>query len=516
MEKIFGALDVYGITRLIVSIINGIFIIFVLFFERKNSTSRFAWLMFMLFFPGIGIFFYILFSGNFFTASRRMREVNKYAQNLSKDIRQSQKEYIDRNRSTFPNHSIKDNLPLIDMNLEFGDSILTTSSSVDICTRGKDFFEKLCATLENAKESIYMEYFIFHQDKIGNRVMEILTRKAQEGVDVKLIYDDLGSIFTRTKFFKRLNKAGGEARPFFLLRIGLPLTLNYRNHRKLTVIDNEIAFIGGINIGDEYANNSKKRKLNWRDTVAEIHGTSVILFKINFLIDWFSLDVGRHHLKKLEEVSEYFPEEMVNLVSEALNTNNHERLFTSFFESTLIPTQIVNAGPTETTRNKIEDAFITMINGAKKYICIQTPYFTPTEQFFNALKIAAHRGVHVDIMIPSQWDKIYMKGASYQYAREMIDEGVNFYLYNGFIHAKMITVDGSMCSLGTTNIDNRSFSLHYEQNVFFYDKEITSKCETIFLEDSVMSKKVDASFFDRKNIVIRALWSLCKLFSPFM
>lgn len=445
-----------------------------------------------------------------------MLEVNHYIQSLSKNIRQSQKNYISQNKSTFPNHSIKENLPLINMNLEYGDSMLTTSTSADFFTQGKDFFEDLCEHLEKAKESIYMEYFIFHQDKIGTRVMDILTKKAKEGLDVKLIYDDLGSISTRTRFFKRLNHAGGESRPFFLLRIGLPLTLNYRNHRKLTVIDNETAYIGGVNIGDEYGNMSKRRKLNWRDTVCKLHGNSALALKMNFLVDWYSLDVGRHRAKTIEEVASHFPEKLVESITNAMSTNNHERLFTSFFETSVIPTQIVNAGPTEENHNKIEDAFITMISSAKKYICIQTPYFTPTEQFFNALKIAAHKGVHVDIMIPSQWDKIYMKGASYQYAREMIDEGVHFYLYKGFIHAKMIAVDGSVCSVGTTNIDNRSFSLHYEQNAFFYDRETALRCETIFLEDCVNSKKVNALYFDRKSIVLRALWSLCKLFAPFM
>ena len=200
----------------------------------------------------------------------------------------------------------------------------------------------------------------------------------------------------------------------------------------------------------------------------------------------------------------------------AIETNNEERLFTSFFDPNQTLVQIVNSGPTETTHEKIEDALITMINSAKKSIYIQTPYFTPTEQFLNALKLASFKGVKVNIMIPSQWDKFYMKAASYQFASEMSQHEINFYLYNGFIHAKTIVVDGKICSIGTTNIDNRSFSLHYEQNAIFYDRRISTKCIAIFNEDIKSSKYADSTYFKNKKLIVRATWSLFKLFSPFM
>ncbi len=511
--------DVYGLVRLILSGINLLFVIFVLFFERKNSTSRFAWLMVLLFLPVIGMILYILFSGNFFTASKRMRKVNYFSKYLSEDIRNRQRDYLVKNINTIPHHTIKKYIPLVKMNLEHGNSILTTAYDIKIFTHGIYFFEDLCTALENAKESIYMEYFIFHNDKIGNRIMEILCRKAEEGLDVKLIYDDLGSISTPTKFFKRLNKAGGDARPFFQIRIGLAFTLNYRNHRKLTVIDNNLSYIGGINIGDEYANQKEKgrhHKLNWRDTVVRMSGNAVLTSKMNFLLDWFSLDVGKHKAKTIQDVMGFFPEDTIETAVSAIETNNEERLFTSFFDPNQILVQIVNSGPTETTHEKIEDALITMINSAKKTIYIQTPYFTPTEQFLNALKLASFRGVKVNIMIPSQWDKFYMKAASYQFASEMSQHEINFYLYNGFIHAKTIVVDGKICSIGTTNIDNRSFSLHYEQNAIFYDRRISTKCIAIFNEDIKSSKYADSTYFKNKKLIVRATWSLFKLFSPFM
>jgi cardiolipin synthase len=157
-----------------------------------------------------------------------------------------------------------------------------------------------------------------------------------------------------------------------------------------------------------------------------------------------------------------------------------------------------------------------MIMSAKKNVYIETPYFTPTEEFYNALKIAAYTGVNVHIIIPGTWDKFYMKAASFEFAREMCADGIHFYLYPGFIHSKMITIDKKITSIGSTNIDNRSFSLHYEENVIFYDEKFTGRCESIFERDRKISMPVTKEYFDQKSILKRAFWSLCKLFSPFM
>lgn len=546
--------------------INILFVIFVLFFERKESTRRFVWIMLLLFFPVGGMVLYILFSGNFFTGTKRMHEVKQTAQQLTKDVRREQKATLTQSPSNIPNPVIKEFLPLITMNLMEGKSLLVSTDTAILYTRGEDFFNDLCQELESAKVSIFMEYFIFHKDNIGKRIMEILCRKAREGVDVKLIYDDLGSIATPRRFFRQLNKAGGEARPFFQIRIGLPLTLNYRNHRKLTVIDSDRAFIGGINIGDEYENKNKRFKPKWRDTVVRLTGSSVLTLQINFLSDWYSIDAWNKHTKGIEEAKKYFPSSFTEFFARpdagdsgsggtdsssgdsgsssggdvsdvsgsgsgsgigngqevsAKEKKEHSLKFRkSFLESLAggkaIPTQIVTAGPNEKHKANIEDTFIRMIMSARKNIFIQTPYFTPDEGFYTVLKLAAYTGIKVRIMIPSQWDKFFMKAASYEFAREMCAEGVEFFLYPGFIHSKMMTVDGKISSIGTTNIDVRSFRLLFEENAIFYDKNFTAECERIFEEDMELCRPVTKEDFDKRFILKRAWGSFCKLFSPLL
>ncbi|MBQ5569947.1 MAG: PLDc N-terminal domain-containing protein, partial [Treponema sp.] len=505
--------------------INILFVIFVLFFERKESTRRFIWILLLLIFPVGGMVLYILFSGNFFTGTKRMHEVKQTAQQLTKDVRREQKATLTQSPSNIPNPVIKEFLPLITMNLMEGKSLLVSTDTAILYTRGEDFFKDLCQELESAKVSIFMEYFIFHKDNIGKRIMEILCRKAREGVDVKLIYDDLGSIATPRRFFRQLNKAGGEARPFFQIRLGLPLTLNYRNHRKLTVIDSDRAFIGGINIGDEYENKNKRFKPMWRDTVVRLTGSSVLTLQINFLSDWYSIDAWNKHTKGIEEAKKYFPGSFTDFFVRAdvgtESTKEHSLKFRkSFLESLAggkaIPTQIVTAGPNEKHKANIEDTFIRMIMSARKNIFIQTPYFTPDEGFYTVLKLAAYTGIKVRIMIPSQWDKFFMKAASYEFAREMCAEGVEFFLYPGFIHSKMMTVDGKISSIGTTNIDVRSFRLLFEENAIFYDKNFTAECERIFEEDMELCRPVTKEDFDKRFILKRAWGSFCKLFSPLL
>ena len=500
----------------VVKLINAVFIIIVLFFERKNSTRRFSWLLFLFFLPWVGWFFYILFSGHFFAATRRMEQVNNTISSLTKPLRMTQLGLIREALKRKPNPQALVYKSLIETNLKEGNALLLTSQDVQFYTNGTDFFNALCCELENARNSITMEYFIFHNDKIGNKVMDILCRKAQQGVDVKLIYDDLGSLFTPTKFFRRLNNAGGKARPFLQIRIGLPFSLNYRNHRKRTVIDSRTAFIGGINIGDEYANQNKHSKLNWRDTVVKVTGDSVINLQMNFLMDWYSMDVWHKHSRPRQEIQSYFPKEITQAVEEIVNEKSVEKLAEQMMAKEGIPTQIVTAGPAASHKSNIEDTLIRMIMGAKKNVYIQTPYFTPDGEFYTALKLASYAGVDVQVMIPSQWDKFYMKAASSEFAREMLGEGVKFHLYPGFIHAKMVTIDGMIATIGTTNIDERSFKLHYEENIIFYSPGAASACNNIFKRDVQKCRQITQDYYNKQPIYRRAFWSFCKLFSPFM
>ncbi len=510
-------LNIPALVQFIIYAIDYAFIFFILFFERKESTRRFAWILVLAFLPGVGIILYLLLSGNFFAGNRSMREINRYVHEKAKPLFDEQRKLLSSPDERITKHIKEDYLPLINMNLEKGNCPLLTANEPHLFLGGDTFFEDLCTQLESASESIHMEYFIFHKDAIGKRIMEILCRKAKEGVSVKLIYDDLGSILTPTRFFRRLNNAGGSARPFYQIRIGLPLTLNHRNHKKLTVIDSRIAYLGGINIGDEYANRSKHRKLNWRDTVVKLSGDIVLDLQSRFLIDWHSLDAWHKRTKTEEKIQQYFPQELVTeIYRQHDESETIRKIAPELFAHGSIFTQLLNAGPDDENKGKIEDAFIRMIMGAKKTVCIETPYFTPDEQFYTALKIASHTGVEVHVIIPRDWDKFFMKAASSEFARQALREGIHIHLYPGFIHSKLIVTDSELSSIGTTNIDNRSFTLHFEQNVIFYDRKFSEKCQSVFDTDLAVSEEIGVDYYDKKPILARAFWSFCKLFSPFL
>ncbi len=499
----------------LIAISNFVFLIFILFFERKESRRRFVWILILFFLPsGIGIVLYILFSGHIFTATKRMRDLNATVWQFSAPMRERQKKLLAQRRTSLSNHVIKSFMPLVDMNLTEGNSLLTYAENTAIFTYGAAFFDDLCRELEEAKHSINMEFFIYRQDKIGTKVMEILCRKAREGVEVKLLYDDFGCFLTRVRFFHRLDAAGGKSRPFFLVRVGLPLTLNYRNHRKVVIIDSRIAYTGGMNLADEYANWNPRRKLNWRDTMVKMEGNCVLALQSNFLGDWYSQEAWLNRSKTIESMLRYFPPSFAqNFLDVSVG---REDLMQAMFSKGRITTQVITNDPSDSKKANIEDAFIRLIMGARRNIYIETPYFTPDEEFQNALKIASYSGVKISIVIPGDWDKFFMKAASSDFAREMCADGIRFYIYPGFIHSKMLSVDGKVSSIGTTNIDNRSFSLHFEENVIFYDERFTARCDAIIERDMQHSQAVTKDFFDRKPLPVRAFWSFCRLFSPLM
>lgn len=496
---------------------NLVFLIFVLFFERKESRRRFVWILILFFLPnGIGMVLYILFSGHIFAATRRIKDLNATANQFSAPLREMQKKMLAQTRASLPNHVIKNFLPLVDMNLTNGNSLLTYAENTTVFTYGASFFDDLCKELESAKHSINMEFFIYRKDRIGTKVMEILCRKAREGVDVRLLYDDLGCFMTRVRFFRQLDAAGGKSRPFFLVRVGLPLTLNYRNHRKVVIIDSNKAYIGGMNLADEYANWNPKRRLNWRDTMVKLEGNCVLAMQSNFLGDWYSQEAWVNRPKTMESMLHYFPPSFSERILDMPGELASKDFMMYLSGKNRIATQVITNDPSDSKKANIEDAFIRMIMSARKSVYIETPYFTPDEEFQNALRIAARSGVKICIVIPGEWDKFFMKAASSDFARELCADGILFYIYPGFIHSKMLSVDGKISSIGTTNIDTRSFSLHFEENILFYDERFTARCDAIIERDMSLSQAVSKDFFDKKPLFLRAFWSFCRLFSPLL
>ncbi len=323
---------------------------------------------------------------------------------------------------------------------------------------------------------------------MGNRLIDLLAKKAGEGVKVRLMYDGLGSILTPRRLFNRLREVeGSEVQEFFPVRIFSLSKINHRNHRKIVVIDGNIAYLGGMNVGDEYMNKSK-RSLVWRDTHMRIEGEAAEYVMRCFAMDW-EFSTGQEL-----EVAQY---ESDGAVENA------------------VPMQIVPSGP-DSKEEEIKCGMIKMINCARKYVYIQTPYFVPDQAFLTAVTMAAHSGVDVRIMIPETPDKKYVYHTTMSYAGELLEAGVKVYLYPGFIHSKTIVSDDEVSTIGSANTDIRSFELLFELNAFMYGEYQATRCRSIFLKDQSVCTLLTNEMYENRGIMNIIKEGFFRLFSPIM
>lgn len=489
--------------------------VFLLFFETDQLSPRLVWLRRVTLLPVVGLVLYVVFSGRFFTRTRRFRRAAASRFDYFDFVKQEQLEFLERRKTLYAHSAVQRFFPLVFLNLAGGRNVLAATERIDVQTSGAAHFASLFGDIAAAKSSVNLEYFIFRSDATGTRLMDLLCRKAREGVSVRLIYDDVGSIFTPRAFFARLQKAGGEVAAFLPVRGCLPVHLNYRNHRKIAVIDGKIAYIGGHNIGDEYAGLTPMRRLRnigrWRDTQARFTGTSVALAQALFLTDWSSVAASGD--SSPEELARYFSH--AGSFKRGADEQN-EALFARVFDKGAIPTQIVAAGPDDAHGSGMEDLFIKLIASAARYVYIQTPYFVPTKAISETLKVAAASGVDVRVMLPERWDKFYVKAASYSFVRELLTFGIRFFHYQGFIHAKTVVVDDAVTSIGSTNLDPRSFSLHYEVSALFYDAGVAVHNRGIFLADERQCREAQREAYERCFFAVRAWRGFFRLFSALL
>lgn len=497
------------------AILNLLFMIFVLFFERKEDSRRWAWVLVLYFLPVVGIVLYIFLSGHFFTKTKQLTRISYFFDGLTRNFFEEHKDFLKIFYQALDNPLLEEYKSLIKMNLLGNKSILAITTSSHIYCWGQDLFKDMLQDMEAATQSICVESFIIHDDATGKAFMEVLCRKAQQGVEVKLLYDDVGSFLTPKHFFHRLTKAGGQVQAFFPVKWRLPLSINFRNHRKITVIDRKIGYLGGVNIGDEYANCSGGSAPLWRDTHIRLTGTVVMKLHAIFLVDWFTMPAWHTRLKKTEDIAQHFSVETIQLLQQQLSAAQ-KAITENNFKPEGIPTQILTSGPDNLRPTEIQDALIRIIMEAKHYVYIQSPYFTPNQEIYKALKLAALSGVDVRIMVPDQWDKFYVREAAYQFIWEMLEFGIKFYHYQGFIHSKTLVSDDKVCTIGSTNIDIRSFDLHFETNAIFYDQNVACQCRHIFEQDMEHSRQASSQWFRSKPLSRRLLWPFFKMFSPLM
>lgn len=473
----------YGIGIGIV-VLNIIFSFFLIFIERKDPTTTWAWLLILLVLPGIGFMVYLIFGQNL---SRQKIFKEKII-----DDEKRRKSLTDQEKIALLKHSGGNKFSDIQkMNFNNSGAKYTINNSVDVYTNGEDKFKQLIEDIKSAKNYIHVEYYIFKNDFLGKKIIDELTKKAKEGLEVRLLVDAMGSRMLTKKTLNQYIQAGGKFSLFFPgILPHVNTRINYRNHRKIVIIDGIYGYVGGFNVGKEYINQDPEFGF-WRDTHIRIKGDAVDDLNERFLLDWC-----------------YASNEII--------TNYDKYIYEDKNDSGDVCMQIVTSGP-DHKEEYIKNAYIKIINNAKKNVYLETPYFVPDAPVLEALRISALSGVDVRIIIPGKADHFFMKWAASSYIGELLEAGVKVYSYkNGFIHAKTIVSDSGVMSIGTANMDIRSFKLNFEVNAFIYDDRIAIDGENQFRKDMEFSEEITKEIYNNRRLLLRIEESLIRLLSPIL
>ncbi len=473
----------YIILMIMILIINIVSAMSLVFIERKEPTTTWAWLIILLIFPGVGFIIYLLFGQNL--SRQKIFREKKISDRLK--VTELRNEQHISEAKEYNNHTFKD---LVLMHCNSSGAKYTVGNEVTTYTNGEIKFKSLLEDIKNAKEFIHIQYYIFRFDDLGETIINELRKRALEGVEVRLLYDAMGSRRINKKTLKYLNDCGIKVSVFFPAFFKhINLRVNYRNHRKIVVIDGEIGYVGGFNVGNEYVNRGKQFKF-WRDTHIRIRGAAVAELNKRFMLDWdYAAD------ENINDMDKYFPK---------------AKMYGD------IGVQIVSSGP-DHMEEYIKNGYMKIINNAKKYVYIQTPYLVPDEPMIEALKLAALSGVDVRILVPGSPDHFFMEWMLSANIGIMLDYGIKIYRYQkGFIHSKTIVSDGEVCSIGTANLDIRSFKLNFEVNAFIYGEKVAKEQEEIFYKDQEDSILVIRDEYDKRTRGLKIKESLIRLVAPIL
>jgi len=473
--------------------LNIIFGLIVMFYERRNPVVTWAWLMVIALIPFFGFIIYMLVGLDSrkyrVFASKSRRDERIYEEFIAADgnkFLQEQADVISRkNILNIPGSEYLNDM--IYLNFFSGNGAYTDNNHVKLFYDGVSKLDEMLKDIRQAKRFIHLEYYIIRNDETGNRLIEALAEKAEQGVDVRLLADGMGCLFTPHRLFKPLIKAGGHMAYFLSPHF---IRINFRNHRKICVLDGAIGYIGGLNIGNEYLG-LVKRFGYWRDTHLKLKGDAVKQLELRFLMDWNFCSPEYIQLS-----DGFFPR--------IKNSGSGVSL------------QIVSSGP-DTAQYNILNGYIKMISEANNTVYIQSPYFVPGSSIFDALRIAALSGIDVRIMIPSKPDHPFVYWASLSYLGELVELGAKCYKYEkGFVHSKIIMIDSLLSSVGTANMDIRSFKLNFECNAFIYDQAVTMKLEEQFLHDIENSTRIEYEGYMKRGNLTKIRESLSRLLSPLL
>tara|TARA_R110002051_G_scaffold162063_3_gene233617 strand:+ start:1631 stop:3091 length:1461 start_codon:yes stop_codon:yes gene_type:complete len=369
-------------------------------------------------------------------------------------------------------------------------AVVTFQNKAKILVNGEEKFKLLLKDLKAAKSHIHMEYFIVVDDELGRQIIDILCDKAKNGVKVRLIYDDVGSKIS-AKVKRKLSDSGIEHHAFMpVIFTKFTSKFNYRDHRKIVVIDGNVGYVGGINLEKKY-DNSFENKVFWRDTHLRLEGDAVGSLQSTFLLNWDFVSNSKIDIKKL----------MKSPLKETANTT---------------AVQIVSSGP-DTDWASIMEALFSAINSANDYIYITSPYLIPNAEILAALTTAARSGVEVKVIIPKDSDSWAAKYATDSYIEQLLDSGIEVYRYTkGFVHAKTIVIDNTLCSIGTANLDYRSFSINFEINAMIYDSKVSTKMKKIFMEDLKDCESIDVERWKNRPLSKKLKESFSRLWAPLL
>lgn len=463
-------------------------VVTVVFFERKNPASSLAWILLLCFLPVFGFFIYLFFGSGY-----RFRVRRRYAKKSMRD-----EAYEDtllrhlqiRNRFLFGT-SDESRVGLLRYLENEGDGCYTDDNEVEVFTDGNDMFPRLIDDIRAAKKHVHLLFYIFKNDCVGGEIIAALRERVRDGVEVRLVYDGVGSLLSYGHLFAELRRDGGKVRVFAPVfgKLSSSIRVNYRNHRKIVVIDGEIGYVGGMNVGDEYMGRNPKLS-PWRDTHARLTGSAVWFLQERFFMDWSHVS-GREFTEP-EKLQKYFPPSI---------GRGH------------LGVQLAGSGPDRDT-NPIKGGILRMFYGARKTLYVQTPYFAPDQSVIDAMQVAASTGVDVRLMIPQLADRKFVRQATYGYARQILDSGVRVFMYHGFLHAKTVVADARTATLGTANLSNRSFTQNFEVNLFVHDERFAAEQEAIFQRDLENSTELTEEWFTAQPLLNRVLYNSSRLLSP--
>lgn len=470
----------------------------IVFFQRRDPKAVWTWLLALYFVPIFGFLLYLLLCQDY--RKNKMFRVKEVEDRLRYSVKTLEADIAGR-KIWLKDPKYQEYEKLVLYNLETSGAVLTGDNQVTIFTDGEEKFHDLAREMEKAQDYIHIQYYIIKNDELFQGLIPILKKKAAQGVEVRILYDGMGGRFMPRRVWEDLRASGvlvGEFFPAFLGR--LQLRVNYRNHRKIVVIDGRIGYVGGFNIGREYI--SKDPKFGyWRDTHLKIQGSAVYSLQIRFALDW-NYAVKENLFKK----GKYFGLDDLN------NTPKESYLDTD----SQVKVQIISSGPDASNR-QIRNNYLQLFNNAKKHIYIQTPYFVPDDAVLSALKMAAESGVDVRLMIPCKPDHPFVYWASYSYVWDLLAVGAKCYTYEkGFLHAKGVMADGLVSCYGTANMDIRSFELNFEVNATIFDERITSRLEQAFLKDLEHCREITKERYENRSMWIRIKEQCSRLLSPLL